>query len=171
MSPGALIFGTTWGRFGKPTGQQRASSDPVTISFTEAGAVAKRRPSRRLEADAGFSFIDLNGHEIMFYCTCDPNHQGDRIRLYRDVESAIAADHECRPVYEVALCLEADDSLVVSSEIAALDFDPYWTTRAQLHGDGSITAKGMIPRELFVGSIYSPQCLARIQEARQTECA
>jgi hypothetical protein len=102
----------------------------------------------------------------MFYCICDPDRQGDRIRLYRDVQAAIAADRECRPVYEVALDLEAGDRLVVSSELAALDFDPDWTTRAQLHGDGSITAKGSIPRELFVGSIYSPQCLARIQDAR-----
>jgi len=82
------------------------------------------------------------------------------------VEAAIAADQECRPVFEVALNLEAGDRLVASSEINAPDFDPNWTTRAQLHGDGSITAKGTIPRELFVGSIYSPQCLARIQGAR-----
>jgi hypothetical protein len=102
----------------------------------------------------------------MFYCTCDPDHQGDRVHLYRDVQAAVAADRECRPVYEVALVLEANDRLVVAGDIDAPDFDPYWTTRVQLHGDGSITAKGTIPRELFVGSIYSPQCLARIQDAR-----
>jgi hypothetical protein len=106
----------------------------------------------------------------MFYCTCDPENQGDRVRLYRDVESAIAADRECRPVYEVALNLDAGGRLVVSSELDAPEFDPDWTTRAQLHGDGSITAKGTIPRELFVGSIYSPQCLARIQDFRNREC-
>jgi hypothetical protein len=102
----------------------------------------------------------------MFYCTCDPDRQGDRVHLYRDVKAAIAADQEWRPVYEVALALEADDRLVVAGDIDAPDCDPFWTTRAQLHGDGSITAKGTIPRELFVGSIYSPQCLARIQDAR-----
>jgi hypothetical protein len=107
----------------------------------------------------------------MFYCTCDPAHQGDRIRLYRDVEAAIAADRECRPVYEVALVLEAGGRLVVSNEINSPDFDPDWTTLAQLHGDGSVTAKGTIPRALFVGSIYSPQCLARIQETWRTDCA
>ncbi len=107
----------------------------------------------------------------MYYCTCDPDHQSDRVRLYPDVKAASAADHECRPIYEVALDLEAGDRLVVSTELAAPDLDPEWTTRAQLHGDGSITAKGAIPRELFVGSIYSPQCLARIQDARRSECA
>jgi hypothetical protein len=107
----------------------------------------------------------------MFYCTCDPDHQGDRIRLYRDVEAAIAADAECRPIYEIALHLEADDRLVVSTEITTPDLDPDWTTRAQVHGDGSITAKGALPRELFVGSIYSPACLARIQDVRDAECA
>ena len=84
----------------------------------------------------------------MFYCTCDPDRQGDRVRLYRDMEAAIAADRECRPVYEVALNLDAGDRLVVSSEFDASDFDPYWTMCAQLHGDGSITAKGTIPRAL-----------------------
>lgn len=117
------------------------------------------------------SDLTFNGKSNMFYCTCHPDHQGDRIRLYRDVKAAIAADADCRPVYEVALTLEAGDRLVVSSDITAADFDPDWTTRAQLHGDGSVTAKGTIPRELFVGSIYSPQCLARIHEPRSAECA
>ncbi len=106
----------------------------------------------------------------MFYSTCHPEHQSDRVRLYPDVGAAVAAAGDYRPVFEVAVNLEADTRLVVASEMDPPDSDPEWTTRAQLHGDGSVTAKGRIPRELFVGYIYSPQCLARIQDFRDREC-
>jgi len=59
--------------------------------------------------------------------------------------------------------LEGDVRLAVASEVDPPDSDPEWTTRAQVHADGSVPAKGGIPRELFVGYIYSPQRLARIR--------
>ncbi|MGO9465904.1 MAG: hypothetical protein ACLQIB_32875 [Isosphaeraceae bacterium] len=106
----------------------------------------------------------------MYYCTFHPNDQYDRVRLYPDVGAAIAAAGGHRPVYEVAVSMEGDSRLVVASEVDPPESDLEWTTRAQLHADGSVTAKGTIPRELFVGYIYSPQCLARIQEPRHREC-
>jgi hypothetical protein len=46
--------------------------------------------------------------------------------------------------------------------IDPLAFDPAWTTPAELHGDGSVTAKGMIPKELFVAFVCSRRHLSYV---------
>jgi hypothetical protein len=90
----------------------------------------------------------------MFYTLIPPDHECDRVHLYPSLESASAASDDTRPIYQVALELAAGRRLVVSGCIDRGCLGPDWMTGAQLHGDGSVTAKGPIPIVLFIGCVF-----------------
>ena len=89
----------------------------------------------------------------MFYALITPEYETDRIHLFPSIESAVSRDSDGRPVYEVAVNFDPGQGLVVPIRVDAHAFDPEWTTRAEAHGDGSITAKGRIPRELYFACV------------------
>jgi hypothetical protein len=91
----------------------------------------------------------------MFYALMPPEHETDRIRLFPTIDAAVSQDRDGRPIYEVAVDFDPDDRLVVPITVDAQVVDPEWTTRAEVHGDGSITAKGKIPGELYVGCVFA----------------
>jgi hypothetical protein len=89
----------------------------------------------------------------MFYTLMPPEDDCDRVHLYPSLDSAtIAAIEDC-PIYQVALELSGDRRLVAAPELEDSCLGPYWMTGAQLHGDGSVTAQGRIPKELFIACI------------------
>jgi hypothetical protein len=87
----------------------------------------------------------------MLYTPTRPVDQGDRIRLYPSPDAARAEAGSDRPIFEVAVRLESRQRRVVPLWTLPQAFDPTWTTPAQIHADGSVTARAPIPRPLFVG--------------------
>jgi hypothetical protein len=99
----------------------------------------------------------------MFYVLTPPDCDAAMVYLYPTRGAAIAKVGDNRPVYAVAV--EFDKSrrrLVVPLWVIPQTIDEDWTTPAELHGDGSITAKGTIPRELFVGRVNSASLSASV---------
>ena len=86
----------------------------------------------------------------MLYTLTDPKRQPDRVELYPNVDAAIAHAGDGGVVYRVAVDFDATCRLLLPRWLVPEAFDPAWTTPAELHGDGSVTAKGLIPTELFV---------------------
>jgi hypothetical protein len=99
--------------------------------------------------------VDLDEVELLpparlpFYTSTSPAHQGDRLRLYPSIEAA-RADAQGQPIYGVAVCLNAGGHRLSSLWTMIREIAPGWSTPAQLHHDGSVTAKGPIPAALFV---------------------
>jgi hypothetical protein len=92
----------------------------------------------------------------MFYSLVSPENETDRVHLYPSVAEAIAhADDEHR-IYKVAVEFDTRARLAMPSWIDPLTADPVWTGRAEQHGDGSITVKGLIPKDLFFLWLWTP---------------
>jgi hypothetical protein len=91
----------------------------------------------------------------MFYALTPPESVTDRVRLYPTARAALAQACEDRTVFVVAVDLDAGGRLVVPRWVDPQAIAPDWATCAQLHGDGSITARGRIPQELFVGCLWA----------------
>ncbi len=89
----------------------------------------------------------------MYYALTPPHQQADRVRLYPTREAAIAHAGDDTPVYAVAVEFDKAGRLVVPCWVIPQAVEADWTTLAELHGDGSLTAKGAIPRALFVGCV------------------
>lgn len=87
--------------------------------------------------------------ELPYYTPTDPAHQGDRIRLYPAIEAAWA-DARGRPIYAVAVRLDSGRHRLSSLWTLMREIAPGWATPAELHHDGSVTARGPIPAVLFV---------------------
>ncbi|HEX8202968.1 MAG TPA: hypothetical protein VF590_21005 [Isosphaeraceae bacterium] len=91
----------------------------------------------------------------MLYTPSLPADQGDRVRLYPSPAAARAEAGSDRPIFGVAVRLESRQRRVVPlwplSPAFDVDIDPTWATPAQIHADGSVTARAPIPRPLFVG--------------------
>jgi hypothetical protein len=88
----------------------------------------------------------------MLYTLTRPALQGDRIQLYPSPDAAQARAGGGQPVIEVAVRFDARGRRVVPSWTDPHVFDPMWTAPAEFHPDGSITAKGPIPGQLFLAS-------------------
>lgn len=86
----------------------------------------------------------------MLYTPTSPAEQGDRIRLFPSVAAARAAVGE-RLLYGVAVHYDVRARRLIPAWADPWAFDPSWTAPAQLHGDGSVTARGPIPAVLFIG--------------------
>lgn len=103
----------------------------------------------------------------MFYALTPFESQTDRVHLFPSLEDAMAHALDGQPIFEVAVNFDASGRFLVPDGVAPEDVEPEWSTRAELHGNGSLTAQGTIPRELFVGRVRSPRldpveaCLSR----------
>jgi hypothetical protein len=86
----------------------------------------------------------------MLYSLTRPAYQGDRILLDPSPDAARADAGEGRPILEVAVRCDVRGRRVVPAWTDPQAFDPAWTAPAELHPDGSVTAKGPIPGRLFV---------------------
>ncbi len=87
----------------------------------------------------------------MLYTFTSPADEYDRIHLFPSREAALAmAAGRCGSVRGVAVGFDPRMRRVVPLWTDPNEFDPTWTTPAQPHPDGSITAKGPIPQQLFL---------------------
>lgn len=87
----------------------------------------------------------------MLYTPTHPVQQGDRIRLFPTIDAARAVAQDGRPVLGVAVQFDAPCRRVTPLWVDAQIFDPAWSTPAEYHYDGSVTARGPIPEPLFAG--------------------
>jgi hypothetical protein len=97
---------------------------------------------------------------FMLYTSTSPAEQTDRIRLYPTPLAARGEIGDGPALFAVAVRLGARWHHLVPLWTDAGSFDPTWTTPAELHADGSITAKGPIPDSLFAA------CLSRDEAPR-----
>ena len=88
----------------------------------------------------------------MLYTLTRPAFQGDRILLYPSPDAAQAGAGGRQPVIGVALRSDARGRRVVPTWSDPGVLDPTWSAPAEFHPDGSITAKGPIPGQLFLAS-------------------
>jgi hypothetical protein len=86
----------------------------------------------------------------MLYTFTTPGESYDRIRLFPDPDAARALATEARRLQIVAVGYDARMRRVIPLWTDPTLFDPTWTAPAQSHPDGSVTAKGPIPSELFL---------------------
>ena len=84
----------------------------------------------------------------MLYTRTHPGQQRDRIELFPSRDAAHVEGH---PVIGVAVQFDARSRCLVPLRALPLEFDPTWTTPAESHPDGSVTARGPIPELLFIG--------------------
>ncbi|MBV8267586.1 MAG: hypothetical protein JO252_14775 [Planctomycetaceae bacterium] len=89
--------------------------------------------------------------EAALFTATPPARQEDKILLHPSIEAARLEVGSRRPIYQVAACLARDGHRLLPHGSLSPDFDPAWTTSAESHGDGSVTAQGPIPSWLFVG--------------------
>ena len=74
----------------------------------------------------------------------------DRIRLFPSLEAVQALLPAGDSAQVVAVDYDPRMKRVIPLWTDPTRFDPGWTTPAQPHPDGSITAKGPIPEDLFI---------------------
>ena len=89
----------------------------------------------------------------MFFTTTDPMHQSDRIYLYPRPEAALHGLNDGRSVFGVAVEFDLRSRKVTPLWVDRESFDPAWTTPAEPHADGSVTAKAPIPEPLFTALV------------------
>lgn len=85
----------------------------------------------------------------MLYTSTSPAENYDRIRLFPSIEAALVLSRG-GAVQPVALGLDVGMRRVVPLWTDPWLFDPTWTSPVQLHPDGSVTARGPIPKPLFL---------------------
>ena len=86
----------------------------------------------------------------MLYTRTPAGQQRDRIELFpHPAAAALALDGH--PVIGVAVQYDARSRRLVPLRAMPREFDPTWTTPAESHPDGSVTARGPIPELLFLG--------------------
>ena len=87
----------------------------------------------------------------MLYTITNPAEDYDRIRLFPSLEAARAVAFDGRHIQIVAV--DYDHRMRRVFPLHQVDptlLDPAWSTPAQFHPDGSVTAKGPLPTHLFV---------------------
>lgn len=84
----------------------------------------------------------------MLYTAYEPTSQGDRIRLFPSL-AAFRTTFGNRAAFEVAVRYDPGDRRLYPLWTHPFSFDPTWSTPAQLHADGSVTARAPIPEVLF----------------------
>jgi hypothetical protein len=95
----------------------------------------------------------------MLYTIIHPSDVADRVHLFPDIDSALARSGDGL-VYTVAVLFDQRCRLLGPTRPDVLPLGPTWTTPAELHGDGSVTAKGPIPGELYTSCLL-PAPVAR----------
>jgi hypothetical protein len=98
--------------------------------------------------------VDLlpsNYTEVAFFTATHPAQQVNTIRLHASIEGARLEVGDRQPIYRVAACLARDGRRLLPHGSLSPEFDAAWTTPVRLHGDGSVTARGPIPRWMFDG--------------------
>jgi hypothetical protein len=86
----------------------------------------------------------------MLYTLTTPGEPHDRIRLFPDPALARGGSAGGRPVRVVAVNFDERMKRVVPLWKDGPLSNPFWYAPAESHPDGSITAKGPFPRELFL---------------------
>jgi hypothetical protein len=85
----------------------------------------------------------------MLYTMTSPAEDYDRILLYPSIEAARAVAGSMKPVHLVDVDYDEMMRRVIPLRTDPQAFDPDWSTPAQPHADGTVTAKGPIPEFLF----------------------
>jgi hypothetical protein len=85
----------------------------------------------------------------MLYTFEGPRDDADRVRFFLTAEAALAQADPEHEIHAVAVEFEDQMRRVVPRWTDPELFDPSWTTPAQPHADGSLTARGPIPRALY----------------------
>jgi hypothetical protein len=91
----------------------------------------------------------------MLYTHIPPFREADRVQLFRDAEAALSRAGRRGAFFAVAVRFDERGRRVIPTRVHLPSLDPTWATPAELNGDGSITAKGIIPRELYAVSFLS----------------
>lgn len=86
----------------------------------------------------------------MLYTLITPGEPHDRIRLFPDPDAARAEAPEPKRIRIVAVGYDERMKRVVPLWTDDRLSNPFWFAPAQPHPDGSVTAKGPIPSELFL---------------------
>ena len=86
----------------------------------------------------------------MLYTLARPEAQGDRIHLAARIEVLQVRADEGRAILGVAVHFDPRERRLIPLWSDPEAFDPAWSTPAEHHADGSITARGPIPAPLFV---------------------
>lgn len=87
----------------------------------------------------------------MLYTLTTPGEPHDRIRLFPSPRSCLGEVSDGRRVRCVAVNFDERMKRVVPQGDDHRLANPFWYAPAQSHPDGSITAKGPFPTELFLG--------------------
>lgn len=87
---------------------------------------------------------------MLFARTDDSEREPDRVRLFPTPETAQDQGADNHEVVAVALEVDADGRRVTPLWTDPQEFNPDWHAPAQLHADGSVTARGPIPEPLIV---------------------
>ncbi len=85
----------------------------------------------------------------MLYTQTPAGQQRDRIELF-PLTVATLMESEGRKFIGVAVQFDARSRRLVPLRAMPQEFDPTWTTPAEPHPDGSVTARGPIPELLFL---------------------
>jgi hypothetical protein len=86
----------------------------------------------------------------MLYTLITPGEPHDRIRLFPSRASALGVSPTGRRVRVVAVNFDERMKRVVPLTDDQRLANPFWFAPAESHPDGSITAKGPFPSELFL---------------------
>jgi len=86
----------------------------------------------------------------MLYTSAVAAHRDDRIHLFDSREAASVGARDGRPVLQIALRFDPQGRRVTPLWVDSSAFDPAWWAPAELHADGSITARGPIPGPLIL---------------------
>jgi hypothetical protein len=87
----------------------------------------------------------------MLYTLTTPEEPHDRIRLFPTPASALGGSSAGQRVRKVAVNFDERMKRVVPLWKDGRLSNPFWYAPAEPHPDGSITAKGPFPVELFLG--------------------
>ena len=94
----------------------------------------------------------------MLFTATTPARQGDRILLYLDPNQALGEARDGRPIFEVAVGLDASGRRLTRVGVPSTWDDPDWATPAYFEDSGSIMARGPIPGEFFVPMVSESPC-------------
>ena len=90
---------------------------------------------------------------MMLYTLTPPSDPADRVLFFPSFEAALDAlgGRADRRLFRVAVRVDECRRRLIPVDPNTEGVDPLWTTPAQVHGDGTVTARAPIPAALYVG--------------------
>ncbi len=98
----------------------------------------------------------------MLYALRSTERPSDRIRLFPNMRAARAAACDGQSIHEMAVWHDEGGRRVLPLWTDPQVFDPYWSTPAELHADGSITARGPFPEALYGRELSARESHGRV---------